>query len=289
MNAVAAWLVGGWGTLSAYGLAALALVPTLRGSTGRMGRAGPTLALLCSLLVQATGEPLTPWYAASLSAILLALAVLRGLAQVGRCRGAVAPVGRIAVALALLGIGMEAATWRFPAARPRPAALMVVGDSLSAGIGRERDPWPELLGKALGVPVDNRARPGARVGVWRELLPAEIAPETSVLVLLGGNDMLSGGNAADYEPELDALIAAIFQRGGRPVLLQFPALPGRGAFPAAVANVAQRHTVPLVHRRLLASVFGISGSTVDGLHLSDRGHAALAAKLVPLYARDAGP
>jgi acyl-CoA thioesterase-1 len=199
-----------------------------------------TSGILASLVLLLTGSPVSNWLHGGLAAIL------------------------------------ELKTWAAPRIEKRVEGLVVVGDSLSAGIKSGERTWPIELGSRLGVPVANRSRAGAHADSGIELLDAQTLNGQTVIILLGGNDMLSGADASNYEHHLDALVSAVETSGGLPILIQFPAIPARGAFPAAVAGVARRHGVPVIHRRLLASVLRMRGSTVDGLHLSESGHHALA-------------
>lgn len=273
MSPIAIWFVSGCGYLTLLALVALALLGSVSFRSGRLVRSLLTSGILASLLLLLTGSPVSNWLHGGLVAVV---GVQLLLSAKQSWRSPFVASACLALGVTLLAAILEFRTWAAPRFEKRVEGLVVVGDSLSAGIKSGERTWPIELGSRLGVPVANRSRAGAHADSGVELLGAQTLSGQTVIILLGGNDMLSGGDASDYGHNLDTLVSAVKASGGLPILIQFPAIPARGAFPAAVARVARRHEVPMIHRRLLASVLGMRGSTVDGLHLSESGHHALA-------------
>jgi len=59
-------------------------------------------------------------------------------------------------------------------------------------------------------------------------------------------------------------------------MFELPLPPFRAGFSRAQRELARKHNVTLLPRSVLADVLGMRGATVDGLHLSQKGHDALA-------------
>ena len=60
------------------------------------------------------------------------------------------------------------------------------------------------------------------------------------------------------------------------LLLELPLYPFRNGYGAAQRRVARMHGLPMLPKRCFASVFATHGGTLDGLHLAQPGHDALA-------------
>jgi lysophospholipase L1-like esterase len=59
-------------------------------------------------------------------------------------------------------------------------------------------------------------------------------------------------------------------------MFELPLFPLQNAFGAAQRSVAASHGVVMLPKRCLTKVLGMKGGTLDGLHLSQQGHNALA-------------
>jgi len=152
------------------------------------------------------------------------------------------------------------------AAAPLPALgqggspiLLVVGDSISAAYGLPAGTgWVDLLAARLkerGYPqrVVNASISGDTTAGGRARLPALLAQHQPAVVVveLGGNDGLRGGELKAAHDNLDAIVTAT-QRAGAKVLLIGMRLPpnyGPGYtrnFEALFGAVAQARNVPLL-------------------------------------------
>jgi lysophospholipase L1-like esterase len=153
----------------------------------------------------------------------------------------------------------------------------VIGDSLSAGAGEESPPWPDRLADR-GFHVTNLARPGATIR--SALAQADRIPTTAgstlILVEIGGNDLLSGRSADEFERDLAALLDHLHGPGRTVALLELPLYPGANAYGAAQRRQCRLQHLPLISKRVLARALSGSGQTLDGLHLSASGHESLA-------------
>jgi acyl-CoA thioesterase-1 len=189
----------------------------------------------------------------------------------------------------VIGILIASVSWRLGSVSNLPAdrTIVVVGDSLSAGVGASTDgTWPQLLSEQLKVRVSNLAQAGATLASG--VLQARAVPEGSAIVLveLGGNDVLSGVGPERFEVELRSLLALLVTRDRRVLMFELPLLPSQYSYGRVQRNAAREYGVGLIPRRVLAGAVALPGHTSDGLHLSARGHAWLAARVAEAWDRD---
>jgi len=160
--------------------------------------------------------------------------------------------GLLVAALAL------AATPRAHADTAAPV-LLVVGDSVSAAYGLPAGTgWVELLGVRLAANhfphrVVNASVTGDTSAGGRARLPALLARHKPAIVVLelGGNDGLRGGNLAATRDNLAAMVAAVKQAGAKVLIVGMKVPPNYGPayvreFDALFASVAKAQKVPLV-------------------------------------------
>jgi lysophospholipase L1-like esterase len=155
-------------------------------------------------------------------------------------------------------------------------AIYVIGDSISAGIRNEQHPWPQLLRQSHGLDVINLAQAGATVET--ALLQVQGVERSNCVVILeiGGNDFFGETKSSEFAAHLDRLLATLASRGHTLAMFELPLLPFHNAFGRAQRTLAAKYHVVLVSKTYLARILGTSGATVDGLHLSRRGHEAMA-------------
>jgi len=137
--------------------------------------------------------------------------------------------------------------------------LMVLGDSISAGYGLANgEGWVQLLAERLEregyrYEVVNASISGDTTAGGRSRLPALLAQHHPKIVVieLGGNDALRGGNLDATRANLDAIVTAVQAAGARPLIVGMQLPPNYGsayvkAFGAVFGDVARAHKVPLV-------------------------------------------
>ena len=105
-----------------------------------------------------------------------------------------------------------------------------------------------------------------------------------VLIEIGGNDLLDGGRAADFERDLGVLLRAASGPGHRLLLFELPVPPLHGRWLRIQRLVAARQGCRLLPRRVLASAL-LQPDSLDGLHLSPAGHGRLASLAAKVLAR----
>ena len=158
---------------------------------------------------------------------------------------------------------------------PPGKTVYVVGDSLSAGLRPQERCWPEALHDITGLPVVNLSGPGARVQDAMQQARRIQQPKSVVIVEIGGNDLLSGGDAGVFRQQLDALLAALRKDGREVLMFELPLYPFKTAFGRAQRELAAKYGATLFPSRCLTEVFSMTGGTIDGLHFTRRRHEAV--------------
>lgn len=191
--------------------------------------------------------------------------------------------GAIVVSCLIIALS-EGARYVPPPVPVAPAGTVyVIGDSLSAGMGAGQRLWPEVLDDLIRQDVVNLAEAGATTAsAWGQAAEVEKDPAT-VLVLIGGDDLLGGVPAEEFETSLRRLLGTA-GRGlsRRIVMFELPRGPFRNAYGHVQREVAEEFGSLLIPRHVLARVITSPGATLDGLHLSDEGHALLAETVAEL-------
>jgi lysophospholipase L1-like esterase len=261
--------------------------------TGVLRTIAACLALVGVVLVLFSPVPVSlwalgPWLVISIGGVLVGN---RGRAW------RPAQIGAAALLLAAtLWLGLAEAPYHFRplVTVPPEKTVYVVGDSLSSGTRYPRlQPhercWPEALHEMTGLPVVNLAVPGAKVHSAMPQLRGIQQPNSVVIVEIGGNDLLQGTDPGVFRIQLDALLAALRKDRHEILMFELPLYPFTTAFGRAQRELAAKYGVALIPSRCLTEVFGMKGGTIDGLHFSPAGHAALAAIVARLLRKQDGP
>jgi acyl-CoA thioesterase-1 len=276
MNPLFIHLGSGAGFFSGIGVVALAICLAYA-MPNRWMLAGCDIAIAAGmLLVGLSSTPVPP-------GVLPVWVVATGMAVIAlHLRGLSLRARAILAAPALLMCVIAAALEAPHHVTPEPPAgpfkrLYVFGDSITSGVGREDGPrWPVLVERGTGVQVVDLAFGGARVNDMTRVAARTRLGEGMVLIEIGGNDMFRRARVNEFERDLDELLAQVKGPGRAVVMLELPLVPLHAELGRAQRRVAERHGVMLIPKRYFASVFSGADSTVDGLHLSGRGHARMA-------------
>ncbi|WP_325435839.1 arylesterase [Pseudomonas nitroreducens] len=157
--------------------------------------------------------------------------------------------------------------------------LLVVGDSISAGLGLDTSlGWVSLLGKRLkeqgfDYQVVNASISGDTTAGGLARLPALLSEQKPKLVVieLGGNDGLRGMAPAQLQQNLASMVDQSRQAGAKVILLGMRLPPNYGqrytdAFAKVFDSVASEQKVPLVPF-FLEGVGGVQDMMqADGIH-----------------------
>ena len=192
-----------------------------------------------------------------------------------------------ATVLVLLAVGLSASELRHRA-MPRITAaagdhLVVIGDSISAGLGGSGQAWTVVFQKMTGVPVKNLAQPGARAIDGLAMAEKLTAEDRMVVIELGGNDLLDDAPSAQFARDMENLVAKVVAPGRTVLMFELPLLPHKIGFGRVQRRVVAEHGIFLIPKHCFTAVLSGVDATSDGLHLSKPGAehmAALMAKVV---------
>ncbi len=173
----------------------------------------------------------------------------------------------------------------------RDPVVYVIGDSMSEGTGEsEIETWPRRLASDHQLTVHNLARVGATAASASRQADQVSQSNALVIVEIGGNDILGGTSALDFERALDGVLVRLRGDGRMVVVLELPLLPFSPAFGAIQRRVAARRGAVLIPKRLLVRVLTSDGATLDSIHLTARrGHAILAEQIWEVIRPAVGP
>lgn len=192
----------------------------------------------------------------------------------------------------LSSLAVAAAISGAAAAPGRPVTVVMLGDSLTAGLGLpERDAPPSQLQRLLrdaghDIVIVNAGVSGDTVADGLARLDWAVGDDAdAVVVALGANDMLRGRDPALTRRDLDALLGKLAQRK-LPVLV-CGMLAARNLGPAYAAaydpmfrELAEKHGAALYPFLLDGVALDRSLNQRDGLHPNREGAAKIAAALL---------
>ena len=281
MNPLGLMFLDGTALFAGLALVLAAGAGFVRSGTGLLRPVLTVLSLAGLAAVLLSAVPLPGWLYALW--ILPAVAVL----VLGNLPGA-APALRFRAfgalcAASLLLLLAEAPHLRAPRIRvDADQSVYVVGDSISAGIGSGERCWPEVLAVSTSLRVVNLAEPGATTQSALGQVPRIAESNAVVLLEIGGNDLLDRKDAATFETHLDQLVSVLRANGHDVAMFELPLFPFQNAYGRAQRAVAKRHAVALIPRRHFARVLGMENGTLDGLHLTQKGHDEMARRVAAL-------
>ena len=145
------------------------------------------------------------------------------------------------------------------AAQAAAPVLLVVGDSISAGYGlASGESWVDLLAARLVQSghrerVVNASISGDTTAGGRVRLPALLSEHrpSIVVIELGGNDALRGGDLKTTRANLDAMVTAVQAAHAKPLIIGMKVPPNYGAsyartFDALFGDIATARRAPVV-------------------------------------------
>jgi acyl-CoA thioesterase-1 len=193
------------------------------------------------------------------------------------------------LAAVLVSLGGAAAAG---AAGP-PLTLVVVGDSLSAGLGLANgDSFPSQLQRALAadgrlVSVVNAGVSGDTASDGLARIDWSVGPEANAVILeLGANDALRGIDPGLTRKALDAILIRLEQRHLPVLLAGMLAPPNMGAdyaaaFAAIYPDLAASHHLALYPFFLDGVATNSKLEQADGMHPTAAGVAVMVQKILP--------
>lgn len=175
----------------------------------------------------------------------------------------------------------------------RPVKLVVLGDSLSAGLGLAGpEAFPARLQKALrakgiAVEIDNAGVSGDTASGGRDRLDWSVPEGTdAVIVELGANDALRGIDPAVTRSALSEIVTRLKARGIRVLLCGMLAPPNFGSdytdrFNAIYPELARQLDVPLYPFFLEGVAANARLNQADGIHPTAEGVDVIVKNIMP--------
>lgn len=161
--------------------------------------------------------------------------------------------------------------------------LFVIGDSLGIGADTQEQNWPEILGKGLNLAVNNYSFGGAKVNTALSNAKRINAEKVLVILEVGGNDILSRTEIESYESGLEQMLQIVCGSGRRVVMLELPLPPFHNKYGEVQRRLSHRYGVSLIPKGYFAKVICTPDTTVDGLHLSHKGHELMATTMLKCF------
>jgi acyl-CoA thioesterase-1 len=192
----------------------------------------------------------------------------------------------------LVGGGLSMAEPAFAQAA-KPVKMVVLGDSLSAGLGLAASAaFPERLQKALkakGIDVDmvNAGVSGDTASGGRDRLDWSVPEGTEAVILeLGANDALRGLDPKVTHAALDDILTRLKARKIAVLLCGMVAPPNYGAdysarFNAIYPDLAKAFQVPLYPFFLEGVATDAKLNQADGMHPTAEGVDAIVKNILP--------
>jgi acyl-CoA thioesterase-1 len=180
-----------------------------------------------------------------------------------------------------------------PPAAAKPIKMVVLGDSLSAGLGlAAADAFPQKLQKALkakGIAVDmiNAGVSGDTSSGGRDRLDWSIPPGTdAVIVELGANDALRGIDPKLTRAALTDILTQLKERKIAVLLCGMLAPPNYGSdysaqFNAIYPDLAKSFAVPLYPFFLEGVATDAKLNQADGMHPTAEGVDVIVKNMLP--------
>ena len=179
------------------------------------------------------------------------------------------------------------------AAAARPVSLVVLGDSLSAGLGLSAaDAFPARLQKALkdrgiGIDVTNAGVSGDTASGGRDRLDWSVPDGTQAVILeLGANDALRGTDPAVTKSALSDILTRLKARGVAVLLCGMLAPPNYGKdyaerFNAIYPELSKSFGVPLYPFFLDGVAADAKLNQADGIHPTPAGVDIIVKNIMP--------
>jgi acyl-CoA thioesterase-1 len=179
------------------------------------------------------------------------------------------------------------------AAATKPIKMVVLGDSLSAGLGLSASAtFPERLQKSLqtkGIAVDmiNAGVSGDTSSGGRDRLDWSVPEGTEAVILeLGANDALRGTDPAVTRSALSDILTRLKARGIAVLLCGMVAPPNYGSdysarFNAIYPDLAKSFGVPLYPFFLEGVAADASLNQADGMHPTAEGVDVIVKNILP--------
>ncbi len=183
------------------------------------------------------------------------------------------------VAVWLVAAALEIPYHMTPSLSPATErSIAVIGDSVTAGMGgRDKSKnWPAILANQHVLTVQDISHMGETAATALKRVKKQQISASIVIVEIGGNDLLGSTTSAQFELDLDALLAYITAPNRQVVMFELPLPPFCHEYGRIQRSLASKHRVALIPKRIFLSVLAADDSTLDSIHLTQAGHDRMA-------------
>lgn len=183
------------------------------------------------------------------------------------------------VAVWLVAASLEIPYHMTPSLSPATErSIAVIGDSVTAGMGgRDKSKkWPAILANQHDLDVQDISHMGETAAAALKRVKKQQISASIVIVEIGGNDLLGSTTSAEFELDLDALLAYISAPNRQVVMFELPLPPFCHEYGRIQRSLARKHRVALIPKRIFLSVLAADDSTLDSIHLTQAGHDRMA-------------
>lgn len=183
------------------------------------------------------------------------------------------------VAVWLVAASLEIPYHMTPSLSPvTERSIAVIGDSVTAGMGgRDKSKkWPAILANQHDLDVQDISHMGETAAAALKRVKKQQISASIVIVEIGGNDLLGSTTSAEFELDLDALLAYISAPNRQVVMFELPLPPFCHEYGRIQRSLARKHRVALIPKRIFLSVLAADDSTLDSIHLTQAGHDRMA-------------
>jgi lysophospholipase L1-like esterase len=150
-------------------------------------------------------------------------------------------------------------------------SLCVIGDSITAGLNDGEFTWPQRLAHGISIDVRDASQPGATLRSASQQAESLADDRTSLLLEIGGNDLLAGRTVGEFQADCEALCSRVADPGRTIWMCELPLPPLCSRYGADQRRICRRHGIRLIAKREMMAILTTSGATVDGIHLSPLG------------------
>ncbi len=158
-------------------------------------------------------------------------------------------------------------------------SMTVIGDSVTSGMGGsdKSETWPKILAREHRLVIQDISHVGETAASALRRAKQHTIPSPIVIVEIGGNDLLGLTGSEKFERDLDALLNHVCQPDRQVVMFELPLPPFCHEFGRIQRTLARRYGVALIPKRVFLSVLSMNDSTLDSIHLTQKGHEQMAA------------
>ena len=166
-----------------------------------------------------------------------------------------------------------------PVLNPTPSrSIAVIGDSVTAGMGGQdaSETWPSIIAREHQLKVQNISHVGETAASALKRVKSNPIASSLVIIEIGGNDLLGATSALEFEKDLDALLGYLESDDRQLIMFELPLPPLCHEYGRIQRQLAAKHNVRLVPKRVFLSIIAGNDSTLDSIHLSAAGHQKMA-------------